>query len=209
MCMLKRRSRNSKLHIQYELKKEKELAEDQEAIKEEEGKSSEKEGKEKKERVNREEKITAPEREEEKKIPETKPVEPEFFIHLPEKITTGDIFTAGLALTGSEKVRVIKIEIEFDPASIQVLEIEKGELLRAKDIKSHFFKTLDNTSGKIRLSFAFENNPAGKKMELAVLNCRAKAAGKGELKPVLFEVLDAKMKKIESRFPVVPIEVVK
>jgi general secretion pathway protein D len=195
----------------FRLQEKKEADEDQEVGKEEGEKSAEKEIKinDKKETVLQEEKAEPPEKDEEKKIPEEKPVEPVFSLNLPGQIKEGGTFLAGLNISGNRDLRVIKIEIEFDPAHFQVLEIEKGELLRNKEIKSHFFKTYDNQKGKIRLNFAFEDNPVGKVSELAVINCRAKAAGKSELKPVLFEVLDAKMKKIESQFPVVTVEVEK
>ena len=179
----------------FRLQDEKEAGEDEEVGKDDGEKSAEKE-----EKINKKNETN-------QKLPVTS--QPVFSFNLPGKITAGDRFTSGLALTGSGKVRVIKIEIQFDPAVFQVLEIEKGELLINKDIKCHFFKTFDNKIGKIRLNFAFENNPVEKASELAVIHCLAKAAGRSDLKAVLFDVFDAKMKKIASQFPVVPVEVLK
>lgn len=85
----------------------------------------------------------------------------------------------------------------------------KGELLKKKETKSHFFKTFDNSRGKIRLNFTLENQANEQIQEIAVINFTAKAAGRSDLKPVVCEVLDIKMKKVESKFSPFTIKVEK
>jgi len=87
--------------------------------------------------------------------------------------------------------------------------VEKGELLKKKDTKSHFFKTFDNSKGAVRLNFTLENTPPDKTQELAVINFRAKTTGKSGIRPISFEVLDANMKKTAGTFPPFTIEVEK
>ncbi|NIM16691.1 MAG: hypothetical protein GTO45_32275 [Candidatus Aminicenantes bacterium] len=109
-----------------------------------------------------------------------------------------------LALSGDGNIRAVTLEMEFDPALIQVLDVRKGEVLNQPGVKSLLLRNIDNQAGKLKLNISLEqplkitHKRTGKWI---VLRLKPVAKGKVRFKPVLFRVLDTNMKEIESEIP--------
>ncbi len=109
-----------------------------------------------------------------------------------------------LSLSGESHIRAITLEMDYDPASIQVLDVRKGNLLNQEGVKSLLLRNIDNQAGKLKLNISLEqpvkitSEQAG---EVMVLRVKPLGTGKVLFKPVVLRVLDNDMKKIESESP--------
>lgn len=109
-----------------------------------------------------------------------------------------------LAISGDGNIRAVTLEMEFDPALIQVLDVRKGEVLNQPGVKSLLLRNIDNQAGKLKLNISLEqplkitHKHTG---NWIVLRLKPVAKGKVRFKPVLFRVLDTNMKEIKSECP--------
>ena len=109
-----------------------------------------------------------------------------------------------LALSGDGNIRAVTLEMEFDPALIQVLDVSKGEVLNQPGVKSLLLRNIDNQAGKLKLNISLEQplkTTHKRTGNWIVLRLKPVAKGKVRFKPVLFRVLDTNMKEIESEIP--------
>jgi general secretion pathway protein D len=106
-----------------------------------------------------------------------------------------------LAVKGGADIRIVKVEIDFDPALIRVLDVKKGPLLNKKGVKSHLLKNIDGGKGKVKVNLSLEYPLKIKEGgELITIRLKPRASGEAGLTPVLFQVFDANMKQVESEY---------
>jgi general secretion pathway protein D len=109
-----------------------------------------------------------------------------------------------LAISGDHDIKAVTLEMDFDPALVQVLDVRKGKVLNNASVKSLLLRNIDNQAGKLKLNISLEQplkiTPEGTG-ELMVLRVKPLGKGKVSFKAVLVRVLDAGMNKIESECP--------
>jgi general secretion pathway protein D len=178
-----------------------ELPVEEEEKKETEKKTTKKE--EKKDQVK-----TAP------KTPAVKPAEPAaapqpkllgmFFLTADLKVKKGSEADVSLAISGDHEIKAVTLEIDFDPAVVQVLDVRKGKVLNEASVKSLLLRNIDNQAGKLKFNISLEQalkiTPESTG-EFIVLRLKPLSTGKVSFKASLVRVLDAGMNKIESECP--------
>jgi general secretion pathway protein D len=178
-----------------------ELPVEEEEKKETEKKTTKKE--EKKDQVK-----TAP------KTPAAKPAEPAaapqpkllsmFFLTADLKVKKDTEADVSLAISGDHEIKAVTLEIDFDPALVQVLDVRKGKVLNDASVKSLLLRNIDNQAGKLKFNISLEQalkiTPESTG-EFIVLRLKPLNKGKVSFKAALMRVLDAGMNKIESECP--------
>ena len=178
-----------------------ELPVEEEETKETEKKTTKKE--EKKDQVK-----TAP------KTPAVKPAEPAaapqpkplsmFFLTADLKVKKDSEADVSLAISGDHEIKAVTLEIDFDPAVVQVLDVRKGKVLNEASVKSLLLRNIDNQAGKVKFNISLEQalkiTPESTG-EFIVLRLKPLSKGKVSFKAALMRVLDAGMNKIESECP--------
>jgi general secretion pathway protein D len=118
-----------------------------------------------------------------------------------KKDTEGDV---SLAISGNHELKAVTLEMDFDPALVQVVDVRKGKVLNNASVKSLLLRNIDNQAGKLKLNISLEQplkiTPEGTG-ELMVLRVKPLSKGKVSFKPALVRVLDAAMNKIASECP--------
>jgi general secretion pathway protein D len=142
--------------------------------------------------------------------PPAPPTEPQpkplsmFFLDAGLKIKKDTEADVPLAISGDHDIKAVTLEMDFDPALVQVLDVRKGKVLNNASVKSLLLRNIDNQAGKLKLNISLDQplkiTPEGTG-ELMVLRVKPLGKGKVSFKPVLVRVLDAGMKKIESECP--------
>lgn len=127
-----------------------------------------------------------------------------FFLDAGLKIKKDTEADVPLAISGDHDIKAVTLEMDFDPALVQVLDVRKGQVLNQAKVKSLLLRNIDNQAGKLKLNISLEQplkiTPESTG-ELMVLRVKPSGKGKVGFKPVLVRVLDADMKKIESECP--------
>ena len=111
-------------------------------------------------------------------------------------------------MKGSGDIKIVKIQLEADPAVLEIKGISEGKWLKQKDSRVNFSRTHDGKTGKMQLNFTIDNPPGEGLQEMAVI--RFKAVGKGSvplLTPAVFETFDSQMKPVMSAFSGVTIKI--
>ncbi len=115
-----------------------------------------------------------------------------------KKDTEGDV---SLAISGDHELKAVTLEMDFDPALVQVVDARKGKVLNNAAVKSLLLRNIDNQGGKLKLNISLEQSlkiTPESTGELMVLRVKPLSKGKVSFKPVLVRVLDAAMNKIVS-----------
>jgi len=109
-----------------------------------------------------------------------------------------------LAISGDHEIKAVTLEMDFDPALVQVLDVRKGKLLNETSVKSLMMHNIDNQAGKLKLNISLEQalkiTPEATG-EFIALRLKPLSKGKVSFKPASMRVLDAAMNKIASECP--------
>ena len=109
-----------------------------------------------------------------------------------------------LAISGDHEIKAATLEMDFDPALVQVLDVRKGKLLNETSVKSLMMHNIDNQAGKLKLNISLEQalkiTPEGTG-EFIVLRLKPLSKGKVSFKAESMRVLDAAMNKIAGECP--------
>jgi len=148
------------------------------------------------------------------KTPAAKPAEPAaapqpkplgmFFLTSGLQVKKDTEADVSLAISGDHEIKAVTLELDFDPAAVQVLDVRKGKVLNDASVKSLLLRNIDNQAGKLKLNISLEQalkiTPESTG-EFIVLRLKPLGKGKVSFKPALVRVLDAGMNKIESQCP--------
>lgn len=122
------------------------------------------------------------------------------------KLKVGEPGSIILQVTGKTQARVLKTELAFDPDLVEVTAVKQGEIFSRGKVRGHFFKSINNKKGTIKINITLENTTSFTGTHIATVEVRAKRPGTVVIKPATFMALTAGMKPIEVTFSEVQLE---
>lgn len=103
----------------------------------------------------------------------------------PAQVKVGETFVVSLRAKSNEGLRSLLFQFGYDPATLEVVEVSEGKLLRQGDANTNFTNNVDAANGKVSGGVARDvSNDAGAKGEESVveLKLKALAPAKGNLR---------------------------